>query len=145
MDLTTHFRRLEVMYAAAPCNQHLPGLDLHVSDGTAEVGFDAAVEHQHAAGGMHGSYYFKLMDDAAFFACNSQVTDVFVLTVSFHIELHRPVGVGRVKAVGRVTKPGRSVLFAEAVLFGPNGEALGRGSGTFARSPIALESVESYR
>jgi acyl-coenzyme A thioesterase PaaI-like protein len=45
--------------------------------------------------------YFKLLDDAAFFAVNSVVRDVFVLTVSFNIYLTRPVSAGELKASGR--------------------------------------------
>lgn len=139
-----HYRKLIAMYYAAPCNQALPGLEMSIGEGTAAVAFDAAHEHQHSAGGMHGSYYFKLMDDACFFACNAIVPDVFVLTASFHVELFRPLGTGRVRAEGRVTKPGRTVLFAESILYGPDGKELGRGTGTFAHSPIALTSVPSY-
>lgn len=138
------YKNLIAMYYAAPCNKVLPGLSMTIGEGTATVGFDAALEHQHSAGGMHGSYYFKLMDDACFFACNSIVMDVFVLTASFHVELFRPLATGRVKAEGRVTKPGRALLFAESILYGPDGKELGRGTGTFARSPIALASVTSY-
>jgi acyl-coenzyme A thioesterase PaaI-like protein len=36
--------------------------------------------HHHSIHAVHGSVYFKALDDAAFFAVNSLVEDVFVLT-----------------------------------------------------------------
>ena len=50
------------------------------------------------------SPYFKLLDDAAFFAVHSIVTDVFVLTTSFNINLIRPVSSGVITAKGKVTR-----------------------------------------
>jgi acyl-coenzyme A thioesterase PaaI-like protein len=41
-----------------------------------------------------GSVYFKMLDDAAFFAVNSIVEDVFVYTVSLNVQLLRPVASG---------------------------------------------------
>jgi acyl-coenzyme A thioesterase PaaI-like protein len=45
----------------------------------------------HAAGALHGALYFLALDNAAFFAVNSLVEDVFVLTTSFTTYLTRPV------------------------------------------------------
>jgi acyl-coenzyme A thioesterase PaaI-like protein len=59
-------------------------------------------EFFHAAHAVHGSVYFKALDDAAFFAVNSLVTDVFVLTASYNLYLTRPVTEGALRAVGRV-------------------------------------------
>ena len=50
-----------------------------------DMAHGAAEAAGHAAGAVHGSYYFKVLDDACYFAANSLVSDVFVLTVSFVI------------------------------------------------------------
>ncbi|MFN8583326.1 MAG: hypothetical protein U0163_20415 [Gemmatimonadaceae bacterium] len=76
----THFHRLERMYLAAPINRFFEPA-ITISDGRAEVRFTVRPDFHHAAHAMHGSVYFKALDDAAFFAVNSAVTDVFVLTV----------------------------------------------------------------
>ena len=34
----------------------------------------------HTAGAAHGTLFFKMLDDAAFYAANSLVTDRFLLT-----------------------------------------------------------------
>ncbi len=46
------------------------------------------------------SVYFKALDDAAFFAANSVVEDVFVLTTNFNIQLLRTVTEGTLIATG---------------------------------------------
>jgi acyl-coenzyme A thioesterase PaaI-like protein len=77
-----HYRTLEKMYASAPCNGYYAP-EIHVSHGNAEVVIPVQPKFFHAAGATHGSVYFKALDDAAFFAVSSLVTDVFALTVSF--------------------------------------------------------------
>jgi uncharacterized protein (TIGR00369 family) len=139
-----HYDKLRRMYLAAPCNQTYAALEMTISEGRARVEFRTGQKEQHAAGGMHGSYYFKLLDDAAFFAASSLVPDVFVLTANFTVSLLRPIAQGRVYAEGRVVKPGENLYFAESVLYGPTGKELGRGSGSFARSKVSLASVKTY-
>jgi uncharacterized protein (TIGR00369 family) len=97
----------------------------------------------HAAGAIHGAVYFKAMDDAAFFAVQSIVDDVFVLTVSFNVYLTRPVSEGTLRCGGRVVHRSRQLFLAEAELF--NGDKLvARGSGSFMRSATALSSLANY-
>ncbi|MCK5377863.1 MAG: PaaI family thioesterase [Acidobacteria bacterium] len=138
-----HFRKLENMYHAAPVNSHyLPKME--VGDGRAVITMDVDPGFFHAAGALHGSVYFKGLDDAAFFAVNSLVEDVFVLTVSFNIFLLRPVTEGCLRAEGFVTSRSKNLFVAEAVLYADDKRQVARGSGSFMRSRIRLEEVESY-
>ena len=142
--MNTHYVGLERMYAAAPTNRTYSALRLTVSDGRAEVRLQATRDLHHTAGAMHGSHYFKLLDDAAFFAVNSLVPDVFVLTAQFSVQLFRPVVEGELRATGTVTKPGRTLFYAESVLVGPDGKELGRGHGSFGLSTMRLDAVAAY-
>ena len=45
-------------------------------------------------GAAHGTSYFKMLDDAAFYAANSLVTDRFLLTTAFNLLFTRPLGAG---------------------------------------------------
>ena len=59
-----HFRRLERMYLAAPCNKiYRP--QITIREGEAEVASDVGPHLHHAGDAVHGSSYFKAMDDAA--------------------------------------------------------------------------------
>ena len=138
-----HFDKLERMYAAAPVNQSFRPV-LQVSEGTAFLTMPVREEHFHAAGSLHGSVYFKALDDAAFFAVNSLVEDVFVLTTSFTVYLLRPVTSGTLEAEGRVISSGRNLFVAEATLK-VKGRLAARGSGAFMRSDTRLSEVEGYR
>ncbi len=117
---------------------------MHISEGCAEVTIPVRTDLFHAADAVHGAVYFKLLDDAAFFAANSLVDDVFLLTVSFNVYLTRPVSAGVMKATGRVVHRSRRLLIAEAEVVDSDGRQLGRGSGTFMRSDTALSSVPGY-
>jgi uncharacterized protein (TIGR00369 family) len=138
-----HFRRLEKMYLGAPANEiYRP--KIKIRNGEAEVRIEIRPQHHHAARSAHGSVYFKAMDDAAFFAVNSLVKDVFVLTVSFTIHLARPISEGEMVASGRVINAGRTVWVAEAKLEDERGRVLGHGTGTFMRSKFNLIDAEGY-
>ncbi len=138
-----HHRKLERMYAHAPVNGLYPETKLVVAEGAATVTFRVGTEHHHAAAGMHGSVYFKALDDAAWFAAASVVGDTFVLTARFTVELLRPFGVGPVRAEGRVLDRGSPVT-AEAELFDGDGRLLARRHGDFARGRRKLGPDTHY-
>jgi uncharacterized protein (TIGR00369 family) len=138
-----HFRKLERMYLSAEFNEIFQP-ELSISEGEAEVSFDAGPHLHHAGKAVHGANYFKALDDAAFFAVNSLVEDVFVLTVTFNIQLVRPIREGRMIARGKVVNTGRTVWVADSILVDENGRQLARGTRTFMRSKMALEGIPTY-
>jgi uncharacterized protein (TIGR00369 family) len=96
-------------------------------------------------GAMHGSCYFKLLDDAAFFAAQARETDCFVLTVNFNLTLLKPVLPGtELVARGRVISASKSIIVAESSLFDADGTLLATGSGTFMKNPkLNLEALRT--
>jgi uncharacterized protein (TIGR00369 family) len=143
MSSDDHFRRLERMYASAPINAYFAPR-LSVREGHAEVSIPVRPDFFHAAHAVHGSVYFKALDDAAFFAVNSLVTDVFVLTVTYNVYLTRPVTAGIMSATGRVVNRSKNLFIAEAELIDDQGRSVGRGSGSFMRSAIPLSPAVGY-
>ncbi|MEH3102889.1 MAG: PaaI family thioesterase [Sphingomonas phyllosphaerae] len=139
-----HYRALESLYAAAPINRFFESRLELVAPGESRIHFAVDERHFHAAGAAHGTSYFKMLDDAAFYACNSLVTDRFLLTTQFSLLLTRPLGVGPVVAEGRWISGQRRVFVAEARLITAEGEEVARGTGTFMRSRIALASLPGY-
>jgi len=140
-----HFRALESLYAAAPINRLFESRLEIAESGFARIHFEIAETHYHAAGAAHGTSYFKMLDDAAFYACNSLVTDRFLLTTAFNLLLTRPLRAGPVIAEGRWISGQRRVFVADARLIGPDGEEAARGTGTFMRSRIPLAGLPGYR
>lgn len=138
-----HYRALEGMYLGAPINAfYQPRIE--VSHETAVIEIDIGHHFFHPAGAVHGSVYFKMLDDAAFFAAASIVDDVFVLTTTFTTYLTRPLSEGVLRSEGRVVNLNRSQIIAEAVARDDQGREVARGSGIFVRSRIALDGVEGY-
>ena len=138
-----HYRKLERMYACAPINEYFSPL-LEVRSGESTVAIDVRQAFHHTAGAMHGAVYFKALDDATFFAANSLIDDVFVLTARFEIELLKPVVSGSIRAEGKVTKRTDRRIYATGELFDEGGNLVGRGNGEFARSKIKLTPDVRY-
>ena len=143
MSKEEHYRKLERMYASAPINEYYAPT-MRVSEGRAEVTMPVRPDLLHAAGAVHGAVYFKLLDDAAFFAANTLVDDVFVLTVSFNVHFTRPVFEGEMKATGQVVHRSRRLFLADAELVDSKGRKIGRGSGAFMRSTVPLSPDIGY-
>lgn len=139
-----HWRALEGLYASAPVNSLFASSLTITGEGMARIAFDVDERCYHAAGAAHGTIYFKMLDDAAFYAANTLVTDKFLLTTSFNLHFSRPVKAGRVIAEGRWISGRRRVLVAESRLLDAEGEEIGRGTGTFQRSRIALSGLPGY-
>jgi len=139
-----HYRGLERMYHAAPTNRYYEPV-LKISKARSELTIPVKTDFFHAGSAVHGSVYFKALDDAAYFAVNSLEKEFIVLTVSFNLYLLRPVDSGVIRAEGRVVQPSRSMYTAEAVLYNEKEKEIARGSGTFVRSGIRLDSLPGYR
>lgn len=139
-----HYRALESLYAAAPINRLFDSRLEIVTAGLARIAFTVTADHFHAAGAAHGTSYFKMLDDAAFYACNSLVTDRFLLTTAFNLLFTRPLRAGPVVAEGRWISGQRRVFVGEARLIDGDGEEAARGTGTFMRSSIALAGLPGY-
>jgi uncharacterized protein (TIGR00369 family) len=143
METANHFQKLENMMHSAPIVK-LTGARVVISRGQAEIVLPVNREFFHAAGALHGAMYFLALDNAAFFAVNSLVEDVFVLTTSFTTYLTRPVSEGHVRAVGKVVNQNRTQFIAEAVLFDSHDMEIGRATGLFVRSRIPLSKEIGY-
>ena len=140
-----HFRGLESLYRAAAINALFDSEIKIAEAGFAKIRFEAQSAMNHAAGAAHGTLYFKMMDDAAFYACNSMVSDRFLLTTAFNLVFTRPLKDGPVVAEGRWVSGKRRVFVGEARLILPDGEEAARGTGTFMRSHIPLSGLAGYR
>ena len=138
-----HHDKLIRMYAKAPINAFY-NPHMTIENGTAEISINITPNMHHSASGVHGSVYFKLLDDAAFFAANSIETNFFVLTSDFHIRLLRPVIKGKLIATGWVSHAGRKNILAHAELRDEQGKLISTGQGSFTRSSMPLNSECGY-
>lgn len=139
-----HFRALEALYRQAPINGLFESRLEILGQGVARISFDVREEQFHAAGAAHGTLYFKMMDDAAFYACNSLVTDRFLLTTAFNLLFTRPLRAGPATVEGRWASGKRRVFVGEARLLDSRGELAASGTATFMRSHIPLSSLPGY-
>ncbi len=142
-EQTDHYQSLENMYLSAPVNQiYLPKITVTEAESVIEIEVDPKLFH--SAGAVHGSVYFKMLDDAAFFAANSLEPDLFVLTTSFTTYITRPVSSGKMRSVGKVVNMNRSQWIVEAVVYDDRDREIGRGNGLFVRSKQLLNQVPGY-
>lgn len=133
-------RRLEALYHAARINAfHEPVLS--IEDGRATLRQPAAEKFFHGAGAVHGSVLFKMLDDAAFFAVQSRVDDVFVLTASFHVDFLRPVAGGDLRSEGRLRHASTHRFLADATVYDDRDRPVATGHGSFMRGRTALEGL----
>ena len=140
--MSTHSAALEAMYVNGPINQFFRPL-IHVEEGAAEIRMAVRPDMHHAAHAAHGAVYFKMLDDASFFAVQSLVTDTFVLTVSFQVYLLAPVAEGEMVATGTVVHQTKRLFLAESVVHLAE-TVVARGNGTFMRSATRLDEQVGY-
>ncbi|WP_299195794.1 PaaI family thioesterase [uncultured Erythrobacter sp.] len=139
-----HYRALERLYVSAPVNRVFDSKLEITGKGHSRLTFTVTKDVFHAAGAAHGTIYFKMLDDAAFYAANTLATDRFLLTTSFNLHFTKPVREGEVVAEGRWVSGKRRVFVAESRLIDAEGDEIGRGTGTFMRSRMALSGLPGY-
>ncbi|WP_242927270.1 PaaI family thioesterase [Pontibacter vulgaris] len=144
MEAEEHYRRLEHLYHQANIQEIFSNSEIKVSSERAEITLPVAAKYNHGANAIHGAVYFKLMDDAAYFAVASLVRDVFIVTSSFQLNLLRPVTGGTLKAVGTVRSKAKNLFVAEATLYNDKGKEVAFGTGQFMRTTQPLSSLQGY-
>lgn len=137
-----HWQRLVHMYETAPVNRYFePRLEL--GNGTARLRMPVKDSSFHAGGSLHGSVYFKMLDDAAAFAIYSIESEAFVVTTSFTTYILNPVTDGMLEATGTLlTRSGRLFVARSEVRW--RDEIVAHGSGVFTRSRVPLSSIPPY-
>ena len=142
----SHYQKLERMYLQSNLNTMIfDTTTCKISEGYSQVGLKISEKYFHALGAIHGSVYFKLLDDASFFAVNSIIDDVFVLTTSFNLNLIRPANQGLIKAIGKLKYKSRNLFVAESILYNEDGKEIAFGTGNYARSKILLSEDIGYK
>lgn len=140
-----HFRKLERMYLGANFNKELYETStITISEGRCSIGLEVSDKYFHALGAIHGSVYFKMLDDAAFFAVSSLVENNFVLTTSFNLNFIKPVSDGRLRAFGEIRFKSEKLFIATATLFNNLGKEVAFGTGNFVRSRVVLTEEIGY-
>lgn len=139
-----HFRKLEAMYLQAKINEfYSPRIS--ISEGKAEITMEVLPKFHHAADALHGSVFFKMLDDSAYFAASSLLKETFAFTTQFNIHFLKPVSQGTIKAVGTLINATKSSYLSESRLYNEKGELIAMGTGTFVRSRIPLKNIETYK
>jgi uncharacterized protein (TIGR00369 family) len=140
-----HLRALEALYASAPINRLFESRIELPEAGQSKIRFAVQADMFHAANAAHGTLYFKMLDDAAFYAANGFSSDRFLLTTAFNLHFTKPMKNGEAVAEGRWVSGRRRVFVAEARIVDSSGDECARGTGTFMRSHIALTTLPGYR
>tara|TARA_Y100000996_G_scaffold337979_1_gene274756 strand:- start:3103 stop:3540 length:438 start_codon:yes stop_codon:yes gene_type:complete len=138
-----HFQNIIKGYSKAPINQIFKP-KMNLSLGKCEIEMNVLKKFHHSANSLHGSVYFKMLDDAAWGASNTYVEDVFLFTYNFNIYLTKPVTSGLISAKGTVKDQIDGKIKAESILYDSEKKEIARGSGTFMRSKYLLKDAEGF-
>ena len=143
---SNHCAKLREMYLRCPINRSMyPSTHASFDDKEALISLEVDPTQFHAMGAAHGSVYFKLIDDASYFAAQAHVKDGYLLTVSMNLNFTRPVTRGRIVCKGKLVHKGRRLLVSEAEIKDAEGNLLAAGRGTFMSSGKPLSADFGYR
>lgn len=138
----SHFKRLEKIYLNAKVNKEIyNNTEIIISKNYSEIKMPIKKDYFHALEAIHGSVYFKILDDAAFFAAQSVVEDYMLLTASFNITFKMPVQNGYIKSNGKLCSVSQKEFNAEAKMYNSKNELVAFGNGIFKKSKISIDSI----
>ena len=143
--MKAHYKSLQKMYLNANINTMMfSSTTALISEARAEIGLTISKKHFHALGAIHGSVYFKLLDDAAYFAVSSVVKDYFVLTTSFNLNIIKPASKGILTGIGKVKFQSKSIFTAQSKIIDYQGNEIAFGTGNFLKSKVPLSKDIGY-
>ena len=135
-----HFKNIIKCYSIAPINKIFkPRMNLGL--GKCEIKMRISKSFHHSANSLHGSIYFKMLDDAAWGASNTYVDDVFLFTYNFDIYLKKPISSGIIIARGEVLNKKDNKFKAKSYLYDSKNNEIAHGEGLFMRSNYLLSEA----
>ena len=138
----THYKKLEKIYLNANLNKEIySNTEILISKNYSEIKMPIKKDYFHALEAIHGSVYFKMLDDAAFFAAQSVVEDYMLLTASFNITFKMPVKNGYIKSTGTLCSVSKKEFNAESKMYNSKNELVAFGNGIFKKSKISIDSI----
>lgn len=141
---TSHYKKLENLFADAAINDfYRPSISISEREAIITIAVDPKFFHSGKT--VHGSVYFKLLDDACYFACQSLETEKFLVTSSFNIQYIAPVSAGIITATATVTANKKNVFFAAGEIHDFKDRLVASGNGTFMPSRLGLGEDVGYR
>ncbi len=143
--MKAHYKRLQRMYLNANINTMMfSTTTAKISEAKAEIGLTISKKHFHALGAIHGSVYFKLLDDSAYFAVSSLIKDYFILTTSFNLNIIKPASKGILTGIGKVKFQSKNIFTAESKIIDEQGNEIAFGTGNFLKSKVPLSKDIGY-
>ena len=143
MSNNRHYTFLAEVFQAAPINQRIfSGSELRLAEGSAEYRLAVKEDFFHAAMAMHGAVYFKMLDDAAYFAAATLEQEYFIVTKSYEIHFVRPVTEGQLTARGTVIEAREGEWLAQSEIINEHGKVVGKGQGLFVRSRQRFSDIQ---
>ena len=143
--MKAHYERLQKMYLNANINTMIfSTTTAKISEAKAEIGLTISKKHFHALGAIHGSVYFKLLDDSAYFAVSSLIKDYFILTTSFNLNIIKPASKGILTGIGKVKFQSKNIFTAESKIIDEQGNEIAFGTGNFLKSKVPLSKDIGY-
>ena len=139
----SHFKKLEKIYLNANLNNLIySNTEIIISKNYSEIKMPIKEDYFHALNAIHGSVYFKMLDDAAFFAAQSVVEDYMLLTANFNISFKMPVTYGWIKSKGKLLSVSKQEINAEAKMYNSKNEIVAFGNGIFKKSKISIDLIK---
>lgn len=133
-----HHAKLVNLFQTAAIQQIFAGSVLELSNGKSKITYPISPTLFHGGNALHGAAYFKLLDDAAYFAAATQEPENFLVTVRFNLTLIRPLEEGVIWAEGICNAAPARKYLAAATLFNSAGKAVAEGEGLFLPSQKTL-------
>ena len=136
----SHLKNLINIYNIAPINKfYKPKMNLSL--GKSKIEIEVKNNFFHTGGSVHGSIYFKILDDAAYFASQTHEKKYFLYTVNFQINFLKPIFQGKIISRGKLLKKDSNKFISKAKLFDNEGNEVANGEGIFVKSNIFLKNL----
>ena len=114
-------------------------LNLTYKKGVAKLVLDVMPQNLNLVGILHGSFFFKLMDDACFFSIMTINNVLFVATSNFSVTYFRPVLKGKITATASVIESSDFKYFCQCIIVNEFDDKIASGSGTFIKPKKTID------
>lgn len=131
-----YVQKLKEVVNNSPFPRHMAMKLVQVDIDRAKVQLETADCHLQPFGIVHGGVLATLIDTATFWAVFLRLPeDAGLVNIDLKLNYLKPVKNGLLQAEGLSIRSGRSISYAEAKVFDPNGQLLAHGTSTLMALP----------
>lgn len=141
--MSEHYKKLENLFLKSSINEILDA-KIKITEGATEIHLTKKEFMHNEIEPIHSAYIFMVLESSAFFAANSLIEDVSIVSKSFEILYVRNLESKIYTAKAKFLEKSMGNYIISSELYDEKGNLITKAKGVYRRSKKSLKNIKNY-